>query len=470
VSPPFATLAAQLNRLSARTAVVVGGTLLLLAGVVDWFSGPELAFSVFYLPSILLVAWTLGHWWGLAGASASAAVWLSIELMANAPYSHSFVPFWNGVVRWLIFSLVAVLTAEVAERKRVETALHRQTNILRSILNSMGDGVVVADREGRVTLTNPAADQMLRLAGGEAAPGWLSSPVTYLTDPLTQAPSLEHPLARAGRGETVDQAEVVLRPPAFPTERRLSVSGRPLVDPAGRRNGGVLVLTDITARRSLERQIAEISDREQRRLGQDLHDGLCQELVSGALAARVLADRLRDRAQAEADEAAGLAELLDDAITQARDVARGLCGVQLEAGGLSTALDELARRVRSRHRIPCQFLDQTGAAIRGFEGITEVHRIAQEAVNNAVKHAHARHITLTLTAANDQMELRVVDDGVGFPPRLEVGKGLGLPIMHYRARMLGAELRVSAAATGGTEVVCALKLPGLTSGIAHERF
>lgn len=464
-----ATLTAQINRLSARTARVMGGLLLLLAGVVDWFSGPELAFSVFYLPSILLVAWTSRRWWGLAAAGASAAVWLFIELLANAPYSHSFVPFWNGLVRLLIFSLVAVLTAEVAERKRVETALHRQTNILRSVLNSMGDGVVVADREGRIALTNPAADQMLRLAGSDDAVGWLSSPVTYLTDPLTPAPSAEHPLARAGRGETVDQAEVVLRPPAFPTERRLAVSGRPLVDAAGRRNGGVLVFTDITARRSLERQIAEISDREQRRLGQDLHDGLCQELVSGALAARVLADGLRDRAQAEADEAAELAELLDHAITQARDVARGLCGVQLEAGGLSTALDELARRVRSRHRIPCQFLDQTGAAIRGFEGITEVYRIAQEAVSNAVKHARARQITLTLAAANDQIELRVVDDGVGLPSGLEVGKGLGLPIMHYRARMLGAELRVGAGATGGTEVVCALKLPGLTSGIAHEQ-
>ncbi|MCZ7635301.1 MAG: DUF4118 domain-containing protein [Verrucomicrobia bacterium] len=195
------TLVTRINRLSAQAAVVVGGLLLFLAGVVDWFSGPELAFSVFYLPSVLLVAWTLGRWWGLGAAGASAAVWWFVELMTNVPYSHSFVPLWNGLVRWLIFSLVAVLTAEVAERKRVETALHRQTNILRSVLNSMGDGVVVVDREGRIALTNPAADQMLELAGGDGAVGWLSSPVTYLTDPLTPAPSAEHPLARAGRGK-----------------------------------------------------------------------------------------------------------------------------------------------------------------------------------------------------------------------------------------------------------------------------
>src|SRR4029077_16377050 len=156
------------------------------------------------------------------------------------------------------------------------------------------------------------------------------------------------------------------------------------------------------ANENLEKQtdiLVSISDREQRRLGEDLHDGLCQHLVSTAFAARKLAARLSDRALPEAEEATEIADLLGESISQARDVARGLYLVSLEADGLASALEGLALRPRVRHHVLCQFVE--GASIRGLEETvgSSLFRIAQEAVNNAIKHAQAKSITVALSAA-----------------------------------------------------------------------
>ena len=187
--------------------------------------------------------------------------------------------------------------------------------------------------------------------------------------------------------------------------------------------GGVIVFSDISARKKLERQIAEASDREQRRLGEDLHDGLCQHLVSTAFATRGLAAKLADRSLPEAEDAVEIAELLGASIAQARDVARGLCLVPLEAGGLASALEELATQTRSHHRIACQFVEKN-ASIPALEETVgaNLFRIAQEAVNNAIKHGQASQITVTLSADPQQIRLDVEDDGVGFRPQPEPGR------------------------------------------------
>jgi signal transduction histidine kinase len=242
----------------------------------------------------------------------------------------------------------------------------------------------------------------------------------------------------------------------------LSITGRPLRDPAGRITGGVIVFGDISARKKLERQIAEASDREQRRLGEDLHDGLCQHLVSTAFAARRLAAKLGDRSLPEAEDAAEIAELLGAAISQARDVSRGLCLVPLEAGGLASALEEFATQVRSRHRIACQFVEQ--ASIPALEETvgTNLFRIAQEAVNNAIKHGQAKQITVTLSADPRQIWIEVEDDGIGFRAEVAPGRGMGLHMMNYRARMVAAAFNIGPRAGGGTRVTCSVRRSNLT--------
>jgi signal transduction histidine kinase len=447
------------NGFSRWMWIVSGLGLTLSCGVVDWFSGPEIAFSVIYLVPISLIAYKCDRWLGLAQAIISALTWLFVELTTNTSYSSAIIPYWNGVVRFLIFATVALLVAEVAERKRGEKALrraHEQSEeraqklavseaslarervLLQSILFSMGEGVVVVDATGKIILTNPAADQILQATGDPKA-------------------AEQHPLRELLSASRIQSREISLSRRDSSGDLCLLVSGRPLHGADERSGGGVLVFSDITALRKLERQIAEVSDREQRRLGQDLHDGLCQQLVSMAFAARTLADRLQDDARPEAMEAERLAELMNDAITQARDVARGLYLVQLEVGGLSSALEELAHRVRGRQQFKVMFEDRTVVAVEDIFVATDLFRIAQEAVGNAVKHSQATEIHLMLEADESLITLRVQDNGIGIPEAARHGGGgMGLHIMQYRARMIGAVCTIEAGVRGGTVLTCSL--------------
>jgi len=456
--------------MSLRASILAGAWLLLAAAVLDWVTGPVVASAAFYLPTILWITWKGGRWLGLVAAVACGATWLGVLLAAHPVFSSPLIPFWNALVRITTFSLVSGLQSEVIGRRWAETQarqaskdLQAQAGILQSILNSMGDGVVVADAAGRLLHMNPAARRTLRIpAEGRDVVAWLEAQENYLPDFVAGQAGRENPLLRAMRGEAVDEAEMFLSQARSPEGIWLSVTGRPLRDAAGRTVGGVIVFTDISARKKLERQLAEASDREQRRLGEDLHDGLCQHLVSTAFAARGLAAKLADRSLPEAGDAAEIAELLGASISQARDVARGLCLVPLEAGGLASALEELATQVRSRHGIACQFVEQ--ASIPALEEAvgTSLFRIAQEAVNNAIKHGRPSQITVTLSADARQIGLEVEDDGAGFQPNLASGRGMGLHMMNYRARMVGAAINIQPREGGGTRVTCSVRRSNLT--------
>jgi signal transduction histidine kinase len=296
---------------------------------------------------------------------------------------------------------------------------------------------------------------------------WLESQENYLPDAPAEPSSRENPLLRAVRGEAVDGAEVFLNHASRPAGIWLSVTGRPLVDPAGSITGGVIVFSDVSARKTLERQIAEVSDREQRRIGEDLHDGLCQHLVSVAFAARRLTAKLTEQSLLEAEEAAQIAELLGESIAQARAVARGLYLVPLEAGGLRSAIEEFVMQVRARHRVSCQFVELVSVPIAGEMIVTNLFRIAQEAVNNSLKHAQANRIVVTLSSDQEQIGLTVEDDGTGFRAESEASRGMGLHLMNYRARMMGAALHIAPRPAGGTKVSCCVRRENLPEQVTH---
>jgi two-component system sensor kinase FixL len=458
------------GKMPLRASILAGVAMLLAAALLDWLTGPELASAIFYLAPILWMSWKAGRWPGVGMAVCSGVTWLVLVLTTHRSYPNTLIPLWNAFVRTISFCLVSGLLSEMLERRRLEARvrqaradLAKQAGILQSVLDSMGDGVVVVDSQGRLLHMNPAARRTLRIpAEDREVVAWLESQENYLPDFVPGQSTHENPLLRAVRGETVDEAEMFLPRADSPEGIWLSITGRPLRDPAGRITGGVIVFGDISARKKLERQIAEASDREQRRLGEDLHDGLCQHLVSTAFAARRLAAKLGDRSLPEAEDAAEIAELLGAAISQARDVSRGLCLVPLEAGGLASALEEFATQVRSRHRIACQFVEQ--ASIPALEETvgTNLFRIAQEAVNNAIKHGQARQITVTLSADPRQIWIEVEDDGIGFRAEVAPGRGMGLHMMNYRARMVAAAFNIGPRAGGGTTVTCSVRRSNLT--------
>ena len=207
-------------------------------------------------------------------------------------------------------------------------------------------------------------------------------------------------------------------------------------------------------RRELEKRILDISEREQARMGQDLHDGLCQHLVGTAFSANLLQQEFADRGMPEAGEVAKIANLLDESITHARQLARGLYPVRIEEQGLVIALEELAESMSSMFRVSCEF-ELSGEPPRVSQLVAvHLYRIAQEAVTNAMKHARAEHVWIRLRSGSKELEVRVEDDGVGIAGDSTSIGGLGLKIMEFRARMIDGRFLVRPRSQGGTSVIC----------------
>ena len=209
-------------------------------------------------------------------------------------------------------------------------------------------------------------------------------------------------------------------------------------------------------RKWLESEILEISDREQRRIGQDLHDGLSQHLRGIAYLSHVLQKDLAQESLPEAKDASRITQLLNKAILEAHSLAQGLFPTALEADGLMSALKELASSIKTIYKISCRLMCPKPVLIDKGSVAMHLYRIAQEAVQNAIKHGKATRVVIRLTQTGEDVELAVKDNGRGLPKHFGKSKGMGLKIMDHRARMIGAELRVQRAVVG-TLLTCSLR-------------
>jgi signal transduction histidine kinase len=232
-------------------------------------------------------------------------------------------------------------------------------------------------------------------------------------------------------------------------------------DVAGRHHC-LVVLQDVSERKHLERAILQAVNREQYRIGNDLHDGLGQELTGIALMLRGVAGRLSSEYAPILPEIEGITRLVNNAIESTRALARGLSPVNLERGGLSDALDGLAMHAAELYgvQIVCTHRVKTIRPL-GAELANHLYRIAQEAVRNAVRHGRARTIRLHLHGARAKVRLTVTDDGTGMPVDAVDAAGMGLKIMQYRARILGGEVRFEQVEPQGTRIVCECPLEPL---------
>jgi signal transduction histidine kinase len=213
----------------------------------------------------------------------------------------------------------------------------------------------------------------------------------------------------------------------------------------------------------LERELIRVSEHEQRRIGQDLHDGHCQTLAAIGFAAASLTEDLEGCARTEAVAAAEISRMIKEAISEARGLARGLFPVQMNEAGLPVALDELVTTMQRLRHIPVTF--EVRGDIRVVDPRVGMHlyRIAQEALNNAVTHANATQVTLSLSQDDEELRLTVRDDGVGFSTDPIVGQGLGMNTMKYRASEIGGSLDIYCDSTRGAVVSCSLPITALDS-------
>jgi two-component system sensor histidine kinase UhpB len=337
---------------------------------------------------------------------------------------------------------------DITARRAAEEQLRASEAVLRSVTENSPDLIVVTDAALRVTFAN-------RALGGIEPGALLGQPAAeHLSGGAAEIlPRLRRVLAtgRAERHESAlrraDGSESVLEHRIAPIEQGGAISGL------------IIQSTEISERRALEREILEISNREQRRIGSDLHDGLGQELTGISLLLRSLASAAARGAAPAAAELDEIVVLVNGAIDTTRTLARGLSPVALDGGGLVDALRALAARARELYGLDVRFRSRVlprvtlDAAAAGH-----LYRIAQESLTNAARHAAAKAVLLHFSARGRRVLLAVTDDGQGLPSQST--SGMGLRIMHYRAHMLGGELSIGRGANGrGTRVACSLSQP-----------
>jgi PAS domain S-box-containing protein len=214
---------------------------------------------------------------------------------------------------------------------------------------------------------------------------------------------------------------------------------------------------EIARRKGLEGEILSVSDREQQRLGQELHDGLCQHLTAVAFMSRSIAMRLKNHRVIEVGDIEKIAQLVNDAATDTRNLSRALHRLDVDAPGLVNALQDLVDR--EIWRTPCRLEVKPSFHIEDDAAAAHLYRIAREAVINANKHAQAREIIVKLQRSRREMVLHVIDDGVGLSDERKFKQGLGLHIMNYRAQLVGGRLEVDSPKIGGTRVSCYVSVP-----------
>jgi len=338
---------------------------------------------------------------------------------------------------------------DITELKQTEAALEEERNVASAILDTVGALVMVLDPEGRIVRFNRACERIAgckfaevqgrRLGEMFFAPEASERFQSALHQLTAGAPVADHEsywLTRSGGRRLISWSTTVLQGP--------------------RQGAQYIIATgiDITERKRLEHAVLEVSNSEQRRIGQDLHDGLGQHLTGIAFMSKTLEQKLADKLLPEASDAAKIVKLVNEAIQETRELARGLLPVQSDSLGLMSALQHWAGEVEDLFRIACRFECDDPVLIHNQAATNHLYRIAQEAVHNAIKHGHPSRITIALSCANGRGVLSIRDDGEGISEAADHRNGMGLHIMRYRAGMIGGVLEVVRCGERGTLVTC----------------
>ncbi len=336
---------------------------------------------------------------------------------------------------------------DVDERKRAELALGRAQRKLEALAVAAPIWMVLADVDGVIEFVN---QPMPCLAAGELTGRTIAS----LFADSAEAERIEEfrkALVTSGREQ---QHTMMLE-----DGRAMSTWARPILE-AGSVVGIAAVTADVSERHNRERELLAAVNREKRRFGRDLHDGLGQELTGIALMIKTVSNRAARECPALV---ASLEEVLvhvNTAIETTRTVARGMSPVGREQGGLGNALHALARRWHDTYcgTIQCR-LESSDARDLDPLLADNLYHIAQEALTNAIRHSGATEISIELRRTNRRLVLAIADNGSGIRPLRDRGTGIGMQIMRGRAELAGAQLKVASRSDGGTKVECIYKWP-----------
>lgn len=425
----------------ADLAMLQNQSLIRLTGVCrievgeDWRAGPSWRAKSFQIllrsPADIRVL-KLPPWWTLARLFWAMGILTTIVV---------------GSLAWVTFlrRRVNQQTAIIRQQLDMEAMLKER---YQDLFENANDTVYTHDLSGQITSVNQAGETLLGHGRSHITEHRLLDFIVPEQRPAA-AQWLDHILD--GTAPEVSEWEFIT---AGGGRVRLEICTR-LIAREGKCVEVEGIARDVTERRRLEKEILEISTREQRRIGHDLHDGICQQLAGIGFLSNNLADKLREQDRPEASEALYISDLVNQANKQTRGVARGLFPVRLEENGLVSALEELAKNVAGFSGTRCVFHFDGPVRINDHTVAHHIYYIAQEAILNGVKHGKAAHINVSLESGNNAgYFLKIHDDGVGLNPGSAHGRGMGIRIMKYRAKMIGGEVVVQNSSKGGTEVLC----------------
>lgn len=343
---------------------------------------------------------------------------------------------------------------DITEQRNAEQALAQAEARARAILETTVDAIITIDEQGIIETFNQAAETIFGYPAAEAIGQnvkiLMPSPYREAHDGYMQA------YHTTGEGKIIGIGREVIGQrkdgTVFPID--LAVSEVQLGD----RCIFSSIIRDLSERKRLEREVLEVSAQEQQRIGQELHDGLGSHLTGVAMSCRALARRLEQGKPLKQEDIEEVAMLVQEGAQQARLLSRGLNPVKVSDQGLQTALQELAANMQKLSGIPCLFQRESEIPQQDAETTLHLYRIAQEAVNNALKHAKAEHIWIRLAYKAQCIVLTVEDDGRGLPASLENKEGIGRRVMQHRAHLIGATFKLEQAPGGGTRATCRLPL------------
>ena len=375
---------------------------------------------------------------------------LDIGLVAKIDISEIRRPF---VRAGLIATGVALLVIFIASRvffrisRPLEQTIARQAETFQILAQTAHEGIVLADTEGIIQFVNPAAEKLFDYRPGE-----------LLGQKVGRLMPVEHRRAHDGYMKNYLQTGV---PRIIGKGRQLTAIRKdgtrfPIYLSIGdiktshaRLFAGVIM--DISEQQQMQREILELPVSEQRRIGQELHDGLGQQLTGLGLLATSLVNKA---SKPEHELATKLATGLQEAISQVRALSRGLIPVDIDTEGFINSLENLLSAIRSQSNIDIALHINQRVRIADNSSAMHLFRVAQEAVNNAIKHAGASQIDVSVGLEGDRGYLSVRDNGDGLRQSPESAKGLGLRIMKHRCSLIDAEMEIESSAAGGTEIKC----------------
>jgi len=348
------------------------------------------------------------------------------------------------------FPVCVISIVEIERLIQTEEKLKEVKALSQNVFECSTDAIITFDRNGKILSSNRAVRRLFGYEKTELE----GQPLTFLLRPQfnedfeSKLLGLDLSVNKNMTGQIKEIRGRNKKGELFPVEITVSkVAWKNKEIYTG-------IIRNLTARRNLERRIIESGQEERRKIGRDMHDGLGQMLTGTRMLAENLAKKLKMDGSKAAEDVEEIAMMIREADEFARTLARGLVQVDIEKKGLSVALQELCKRTQKLTGVSCEFYDFEDAEVYDHNLALHLYRIAQEAINNAIRHGKPDSVKVRLSNNEHHTALSVVDDGIGFSDDVKIREGSGIEIMKYRARVMGGVFEITRTPDELTHIRC----------------